>query len=242
MRVLVTGVSGYVGAALVPALEREGHAVRGFARSPERVAAAGVALDDLVIGDALTGAGLDRALDGVDVAYYLIHSMEGAAGGALPRAGAPRGRAASPPRRGAAGVRRIVYLGGLVPRGRRGVAPPRLAAGRRGGAAGRRAGVDRPARLDRDRRPLALVPLPRAADRAAARARAARLARATARGRSTAATCSPTWPPPPPRRPSSPAARGTSPGPDVMTYQELIERIADVDARRRARSWASASR
>ena len=84
MRVLVTGVSGYVGAALAPALEREGHAVRGFARSPERVAAAGVALADLVTGDVLTGAGLDRALDGIEVAYYLIHSMEGPAGGAFP--------------------------------------------------------------------------------------------------------------------------------------------------------------
>ena len=50
MRVLVTGVSGYVGAAVAPALEREGHAVRGFARSRERVAAAGVALEDLVTG------------------------------------------------------------------------------------------------------------------------------------------------------------------------------------------------
>jgi uncharacterized protein YbjT (DUF2867 family) len=115
MRILVTGVSGYVGAALAPALAREGHAVRGFARSPERVTAAGVELDDLVTGDALTGAGLQRALDGVDVAYYLIHSMEGAAGGAYPeqeRSGAERFAAAAQ----AAGVRRIVYLGGLVPR------------------------------------------------------------------------------------------------------------------------------
>ena len=42
VRVLVTGVSGYVGAALVPRLRADGHTVRGFARSPERVAAAGV--------------------------------------------------------------------------------------------------------------------------------------------------------------------------------------------------------
>jgi len=114
MHILVTGVSGYVGAALVPCLEREGHTVRGFARSPERVAAAGVALDELVTGDALTGAGLDEAMDGVEVAYYLIHSMEGAAGGAFPdqerRASANFARAA-----GRAGVRRVVYLGGLVP-------------------------------------------------------------------------------------------------------------------------------
>jgi uncharacterized protein YbjT (DUF2867 family) len=114
MQILVTGVSGYVGATLAPALAREGHAVRGFARSPERVAAAGVELDDLVTGDALTGAGLEPALEGVDVAYYLIHSMEGPAGGAFPeqeRNGAERFAAAAR----AAGVRRIVYLGGLVP-------------------------------------------------------------------------------------------------------------------------------
>jgi uncharacterized protein YbjT (DUF2867 family) len=114
LQTLVTGVSGYVGAALVPRLVRDGHAVRGFARSRERVLAAGAQLDDLVLGDATTGAGLDRALDGVDVAYYLIHSMEGPAGTGfvdLERRQADAfARAAS-----AAGVRRIVYLGGLLP-------------------------------------------------------------------------------------------------------------------------------
>jgi uncharacterized protein YbjT (DUF2867 family) len=116
MPILVTGVSGYVGAALVPRLARDGHAVRGFARSPERVRATGVALDDLVLGDVLTGRGLDRALDGVETAYYLIHSMEGPAGVAFPeqeRRAAERFSAAAE----AAGVRRIVYLGGLVPAG-----------------------------------------------------------------------------------------------------------------------------
>jgi uncharacterized protein YbjT (DUF2867 family) len=113
LQTLVTGVSGYVGAALVPRLVRDGHAVRGFARSRERVSAAGVALDDLVLGDATTGAGLDRALDGVDVAYYLIHSMEGPTGAFvdLERRQADAFAAAA----SAAGVRRIVYLGGLLP-------------------------------------------------------------------------------------------------------------------------------
>jgi uncharacterized protein YbjT (DUF2867 family) len=114
VRILVTGVSGYVGAALVPRLRADGHELRGFARSRERVARAGVRLDDLVLGDAVTGEGLDRALEGVDAAYYLIHSMEGPAGGAFPeqerRAATAFADAAK-----AAGVRRVVYLGGLVP-------------------------------------------------------------------------------------------------------------------------------
>jgi uncharacterized protein YbjT (DUF2867 family) len=114
MRLLVTGLSGYVGAALVPRLRAAGHEVRGFARSQERVAAAGVALDDVVLGDAITGAGLGRALDGIDAAYYLIHSMEGPANTGFPdqeRRAAERFATAAR----AAGVRRLVYLGGLVP-------------------------------------------------------------------------------------------------------------------------------
>jgi uncharacterized protein YbjT (DUF2867 family) len=114
VRVLVTGVSGYVGAALVPRLGSAGHELRGFARSPERVEAAGVRLDDLVIGDAVTGEGLERALDGIELAYYLIHSMEGPAAGAFPeqeRRAAERFAGAA----AGAGVRRIVYLGGLLP-------------------------------------------------------------------------------------------------------------------------------
>ena len=111
MRILVTGVSGYVGAALAPRLRAGGHEVRGFARNAARVQAE---LDDLVLGDALTGAGLEQALDDVEVAYYLIHSMEASANGAFDtaeRRSVERfAQAAS-----AAGVKRVVYLGGLVP-------------------------------------------------------------------------------------------------------------------------------
>ena len=114
MRTLVTGVSGYVGGALAGRLREDGHAVRGFARSPERVAAAGVQVDELVTGDVTTGAGLAEALDGIDVAYYLVHSMEGAANGSfadLERRSAQAFAAAAQD----AGLRRVVYLGGIVP-------------------------------------------------------------------------------------------------------------------------------
>jgi uncharacterized protein YbjT (DUF2867 family) len=115
-RVLVTGASGYVGAALVPRLLSEGFDVRAFARDPARVAAAGLDTTDLEIatGDAVSGAGLDAALDAVDVAYFLIHSMEsGTEDGFRSRDRRAAEQFAAAARR--AGVRRVVYLGGLVP-------------------------------------------------------------------------------------------------------------------------------
>ncbi len=117
MRILVTGVSGFVGARLVPRLQRDGHEVRGFARDPARVS-----VDvPLVIGDAIAGTGLDAALDGIEVAYFLIHSMEPATepAGDARRDFSGRERVAAErfaEAARAAGVRRIVYLGGLVPR------------------------------------------------------------------------------------------------------------------------------
>ena len=72
------------------------------------------------MGDAVTGAGLERAMDGVEVAYFLIHAMETVAAGAGPfparEADAARRFADEAVR---AGVRRIVYLGGPVPPGQR---------------------------------------------------------------------------------------------------------------------------
>jgi uncharacterized protein YbjT (DUF2867 family) len=111
VQTLVTGISGYVGAALAPRLRAGGHAVRGFTRrARDRIEA-----DELVEGDAVSGAGLDRALDGVEVAYYLIHSMEGPAGRTEFAQNELRAAANFAEAAVRAGVRRTVYLGGLVP-------------------------------------------------------------------------------------------------------------------------------
>ena len=112
MRILLTGASGSIGAALAPALAREGHELRGFGRDPARVAAS----LPFVSGDAISGAGLDEALDGIDVAYFLIHSMEGNGAFEDNERVAAQNFVAAAQR---AGVPRVVYLGGLVPAQRR---------------------------------------------------------------------------------------------------------------------------
>src|ERR1700724_4031940 len=91
-RVLVTGASGAVGSLLAPRLLLAGHAVRAFGRDPNRIGETLAAHlpepeadeDEVVPGDVLSGEGLDGALEGLDVAYYLIHSMERTGRGASP--------------------------------------------------------------------------------------------------------------------------------------------------------------
>jgi uncharacterized protein YbjT (DUF2867 family) len=108
--VLLTGATGYVGGHLLPLLAGDTPGeLRALVRAPERAPAA--VRPYAVRGDAVSGEGLDAALDGVDVAYYLIHSMGGGGGDFAARdrrAAETFGAAAE-----RAGVRRVIYLGGL---------------------------------------------------------------------------------------------------------------------------------
>ena len=123
MQILITGASGFVGSELAARAFADGHAVRALGREEDRLRAAlartmGSAgrQVQLVRADAVTGAGLDEALAGVELAYYLIHSMERAPAGSLSFVLRERTAAENFARAAAAaGVRRIVYLGGLVP-------------------------------------------------------------------------------------------------------------------------------
>lgn len=113
MRILVTGATGYIGGRLVPRLIDEGHDVRVVVRRPERLRdvpwAGGV---EVVDGDLTDAAAVDRAMRGIDVVYYLVHSMGGRGDFEDAELRIARNVAAAAR---ANGVRRIVYLGGLHP-------------------------------------------------------------------------------------------------------------------------------
>ena len=108
--VLVTGATGYVGGRVRLGLEEAGRPVRCLARRPAYLSSRVARGTEVVQGDCLDPASLGPALDGVDAAYYLVHSM-GSTADFEQQDRAAAGNFAAAAR--AAGVRRIVYLGGL---------------------------------------------------------------------------------------------------------------------------------
>jgi uncharacterized protein YbjT (DUF2867 family) len=110
--IAVAGATGYVGGKLCARLREQGLEVRALARRPEAATELTAIGCDVRRADVLRSTTLGPALEGVDVAYYLVHSMGRGSDGdfaARDKAGAENFAAAA----AAAGVRRIVYLGGL---------------------------------------------------------------------------------------------------------------------------------
>ena len=111
---LVTGASGYIGGRLVPELLSAGYAVRCMARDPGKLSDRPWSDDvEIAVADVMDGGAVRRALEGVDVAYYLIHSLGTDASFEQRDRDAAQTFAAAAK---AAGVQRIVYLGGIISR------------------------------------------------------------------------------------------------------------------------------
>ncbi|AWB96811.1 DUF2867 domain-containing protein [Agromyces badenianii] len=114
---LVTGATGYIGGRLVPRLLAAGHDVRVLVRRPERLRDVPWRRDvDVVAGDLDDRASVDAAMEGIEVVYYLVHSMGGRGDFESTELSIASNVADSA--RGH-GVARIVYLGGLHPDGER---------------------------------------------------------------------------------------------------------------------------
>lgn len=108
--ILVTGATGYVGSRLLRALEQRGEKVRCVSRRPELLRPRVAAGTEVVGGDVLDPASMRLALAGVHTVYYLVHSM----GSSRPFDDADREAARGFARAALdAGVRRVIYLGGL---------------------------------------------------------------------------------------------------------------------------------
>ncbi|MEU0005551.1 SDR family oxidoreductase [Streptomyces sp. NPDC006314] len=115
LRCLVTGATGYIGGRLVPELLAAGHRVRCLARSPGKLRDHPWAGDaEVVPGDVTDADSVAEAMRDVDVAYYLVHAL---GSGREFEATDRRAARIFGERAKAAGVRRIVYLGGLTPTG-----------------------------------------------------------------------------------------------------------------------------
>lgn len=117
-RILLTGASGFIGGRLLKALISEGYSgVRCLVRSPKRLRDTPPVAVNAVVGDLLKPRTLPPAFDSVDTAYYLVHSLETGAGRFVER----DRRAAENFVKAAdeAGIRRIIYVGGLGEEGDR---------------------------------------------------------------------------------------------------------------------------
>jgi len=108
--VLLTGATGYVGGRLLPLLEQRGCHIRCMVRRPQYLTSRVAEGTEVVAGDAQNYDSLLSALQGVKVAYYLIHSMGDAGSFEEQDRNAAKSFAAAARE---AGVQRIVYLGGL---------------------------------------------------------------------------------------------------------------------------------
>jgi uncharacterized protein YbjT (DUF2867 family) len=112
---LVTGATGYIGGRLVPQLLDRGYAVRTLARNPDKLSdATWRDRVDVAQGDLNDENSLREAFDGIDVVYYLVHSMGTSSDFVEAESRSARNVVAAAK---AAGVRRLVYLGGLHPNG-----------------------------------------------------------------------------------------------------------------------------
>ena len=108
---LLTGATGYIGGRLLRRLQRNGAAVRCLCRNPETLSWRLAPGTELVQGDLLQPASLDVAFSGVDIAYYLVHSMNSGEKFETEERRAAHNFAVAARK---AGVRRIIYLGGLA--------------------------------------------------------------------------------------------------------------------------------
>jgi uncharacterized protein YbjT (DUF2867 family) len=110
LRILLTGATGYVGGRLLPLLERRGYRVRCLTRRPETLTDDVAETTEVVAGDVLEPNSLAAAMEGVDIAFYFVHSMGSQADfESQDRIAAQNFTDAAKQ----AGVRRIIYLGGL---------------------------------------------------------------------------------------------------------------------------------
>ena len=109
-RVLLTGASGYIGGRLLPSLEQQGYRIRCLARHPEILKPKVGPSTEVIAGDVLDRPSLDSALYGVDIAYYMVHSMRST--GSFEETDRKGARNFSEAAK-AAGVKGIIYVGGL---------------------------------------------------------------------------------------------------------------------------------